>query len=153
MKNPLSPTGLRAALVRLALEWKAHLVVMPAITCAISEFDAGRLMGMTEAEYAASRSGQTAVSRGHDFVRTLLRYQVKANRPSGKRGSFPTKVNGVGSNWAWDRLIWIRYDKAFQPLEAYLWEVEAYRARFGDAKRITPEDMRGGLRLDLSPIL
>ena len=48
--------------------------------------------------------GRTAVTRGCDFILNELRYQVKANRPSGKRGSFVTLV-GKASNYDWDRLI------------------------------------------------
>ncbi|MDQ5857016.1 MAG: hypothetical protein M3542_01885 [Acidobacteriota bacterium] len=89
---------------------------------------------------------RTAVSRGYDFVFRDKRYQVKANRPSGKPGSFVTLV-GKPKNYDWDVLIWILYDSAYRIQEAWLWDAAAYRERFEARSRISPNDMRGGLAL------
>lgn len=75
-----------------------------------------------------------------------LRYQVKANRPSGKPGSFVTLV-GKASNYEWDRLIWILYDRYFVVQEAWEWEVDKYRLEFHDRNRLAPANMRKGKRL------
>ncbi|MBR6367305.1 MAG: hypothetical protein IKR89_02930 [Bacteroidaceae bacterium] len=70
------------------------------------------LIGMSESEYSEYMQDKTAVSKGSDFVFKNIRYQVKANRPSGKKGSFVTKVPKA-SNYDWDKLIWILYDKNY----------------------------------------
>src|SRR6266550_6085940 len=90
--------------------------------------------------------GRTAVTRGCDFILNGLRYQVKANRPSGKPGSFVTLV-GKASNYEWDRLIWILYDRYFVIQEAWEWEVDKYRSEFHDRNRLAPANMRNGKRL------
>ena len=60
-------------------------------------------------EYSDYMRDKTAVAKGTDFVYRNIRYQVKANRPSGKKGSKVTMVPKA-SNYEWDRLIWILYD-------------------------------------------
>ena len=65
---------------------------------------------------------KTAVAKGADFECRKIRYQVKANRPSGKPGSRVTMVPKA-TNYDWDRLIWILYDEKFNMLEAWEWEV------------------------------
>ena len=100
---------LRDKLVEIALQWQERFGVAPSITSAISEYDAAILVGMPESIYSEYMQDKTAVSKGADFVFNNIRYQVKANRPSGKRGSFVTMVPKV-SNYEWDKLIWILYD-------------------------------------------
>ena len=101
---------LRKKLVDIALEWQECFGVAPSITSAISEYDAALLVGMTEREYSEYMKDKTAVSKGSDFVFNHQRYQVKANRHSGKPGSKVTKV-AKATNYLWDKLIWILYDK------------------------------------------
>ena len=72
-----------------------------------------------------------------------VRYQVKANRPSGKKGSFVTMVPKA-SNYEWDRLIWLLYDKNYVMQEAWEWHVEDYRMAFENKKRLSPQDYRKG---------
>ena len=55
-------------------------------------YDAAMLVGMSEKEYSDYMRDKTAVAKGTDFVYRNIRYQVKANRPSGKKGSFVTMV-------------------------------------------------------------
>jgi hypothetical protein len=95
------------ALIDVALDWQERFGVAPQITSTLSEFDAAMLVGMSEAEYSAFMQDKTAVSRGSDFEFNGIRYQVKANRPSGKKGSTITNVPKA-RNYDWDRLIWIR---------------------------------------------
>jgi hypothetical protein len=88
------------------LPWERVFGVAPSITSAVSEYDAACLIGHTDESYGKACVGRTAVTHGCDFILNGLRYQVKANRPSGRPGSFVTLV-GKASNYDWDRLIWI----------------------------------------------
>jgi hypothetical protein len=137
---------LRNRLVAVTLEWEALLGVAPRITSAVSEFDAAMLVGHTPASYGGDRAGKTAVARGCDFRHGGVRYQVKANRPSGKPGSKVTLV-GKARNYEWDRLVWILYDKTYTLKEAWIWDVADYRSRFDGKRRLSPDDMRLGRRL------
>ena len=101
------------------------------------------LVGMSENEYSDYMKDKTAVNKGSDFVFTNIRYQVKANRPSGKKGSFVTKVPKA-TNYEWDRLIWILYDKNFVMQEAWEWEVKDYKLAFDNIKRLSPDHYRKG---------
>ena len=67
-------------------------------------------------------------------------------RPSGKPGS---KVSLVpkATNYEWDQLIWILYNKEYEIQEAWLWEREAYREVFEAKKRLSPADYRMGRSL------
>ena len=79
---------LRDILVDVALQWQASFGIAPSITSSISEYDAAMLVGMSEKEYSDYMRDKTAVAKGTDFVYRNIRYQVKANRPSGKKGKF-----------------------------------------------------------------
>ena len=139
--------SLRARLVQIALEWQERYGVAPAITSTLSEFDAATvLLGMSEDEYARDLASATAVRRGYDFLFDGLRYQVKANRPSGKPGSFVT-LTAKARNYDWDRLIWILYSREYEIAEAWMWEVDAYRNELHEVARISPEHMRRGLSI------
>lgn len=115
----------------------------PHATNNIAELDAALLIGMTEDEYAVDCAERTAVTEGFDFRHNRIRYQVKANRPSGGNGSRVTLVSAA-KNYDWERLIWILYDPAYQVAEAWLWEREDYEARFANARRLSPDDMKIG---------
>ena len=67
-----------------------------------TEYDAAMLVGMSEKEYSDYMRDKTAVAKKQIFYKNV-RYQVKANRPSGKKGSFVTMIaktrqitNGTG---------------------------------------------------------
>lgn len=137
---------LRDDLVRTALSWQRRFGVAPAIISALSDYDAARLLGMTEDEYGETMSAATAVQRGYDFAFRGVRVQVKANRPSGKRGSTVTRVPKA-SNYEWDLLIWMLYDTGFNVVEAWQWTVAEYRAAFDSRSRLSPADYRRGRRL------
>ena len=48
------------------------------------------------------------------------------------------------SNYEWDRVIWILYDKNYVMQEAWEWHVEDYKMAFENKKRLSPEDYRRG---------
>jgi hypothetical protein len=134
---------LRDELVKIALQWQTKYGVAPQITNAVSEYDAAMLVGMSESDYSKYMQDKTAVNKGSDFVYNHIRYQIKANRPSGKRNSTLTKVVKA-SNYEWDKLIWILYDKDYIMQEAWEWEVEKYKLEFDSKIRISPDDYRRG---------
>lgn len=138
--------SIRERLVQIALVWESRFGNAPAITSAISEYDAAMLLGMPEAEYSACMRGVSAVRRGYDFISGGERIQVKANRPSGKPGSKVTLVPKA-SNFDWDQLIWILYDERYVILEAWQWDVERYRETFLAVRRLSPAHHRQGTRL------
>ena len=137
---------LRQKLVEAALAWERAFGVAPSITSALSEFDAAMLLGCSAEHYSASMCGITAVQKGHDFTFNNLRYQVKANRPSGKPGSFVTLVPKA-KNYEWDFLIWVLYNTQYEIQEAWLWEASAYKAAFDAIQRLSPAHYRKGKRL------
>jgi hypothetical protein len=139
-------SNIRDQLVAITLSWEEKYGVAPQITSAISEYDAAMLVGCSEEEYSISRQNQTAVTRGVDFVHNGMRFQVKANRPSGRPGSFVTKV-AKANNYEWVYLIWILYNKEYEIREAWLWDVEGYKKYFEKQDRISPEDMKKGKKL------
>lgn len=134
---------LREKLVEVALEWQDCFGVAPSITSVISEYDAAMLIGMPENEYSEYMQDKTAVNKGFDFVFRKIRYQVKANRPSGKKWSSVTMVPKA-SNYEWDSLIWILYDKSYVIQEAWEWKVEDYKHAFDNIKRLSPNHYRQG---------
>ena len=134
---------LRDKLVEIALQWQERYGVAPSITSTISEYDAAMLVGMSENDYSTYMKDKTAVNKGSDFVFNNTRYQVKANRPSGKKGSFVTMVPKA-ANYEWDRLIWILYDKNYVIQEAWEWGVEEYKEAFDAIKRLSPDHYRKG---------
>jgi len=135
--------SIRDSLVKIALEWEAKYTVMPQITSAISEYDAARLIGCDDKTYSNIMKGQTAVTKGKDFVYNDLKYQIKGNRPSGKPGSKVTR-GPKANNYEWDILIWILYDTQFIIQEAWEFDVEKYKKLFDHKKRLCPDDMRKG---------
>ena len=134
---------LRDKLVEIALQWQEKFGVAQQITTVVSEYDAAMLVGMPEREYSEYMQDKTAVNKGSDFVFNHKRYQIKANRPSGKPGSFVTMCPKA-SNYEWDKLIWILYDKYYIMLEAWEWDVIDYKSAFDCKKRISPDDYRKG---------
>lgn len=134
---------LRKKLVDIALEWQDKYGVAPSITSSVSEFDAAILVGMSEVEYSNYMQDKTAVSRGHDFIFNGIRYQIKATRPSGKPGSKITNVPNA-KNRNWDKIIWVLYDKSYEMLEAWEWNVEEYSSSFKPEQRLSPNHYRQG---------
>ena len=137
---------LRKNLISIALEWQERYGVAPQITTPISEYDAAMLVGMPEQEYSDFMQDITAVNRGSDFTFNNTRYQVKGNRPSGKPGSKITMVPKA-TNYDWDSLIWVMYDKHYAIQEAWQWDVDEYKEAFHEKKRLNPNDYRKGKQL------
>ncbi|MFK0163595.1 hypothetical protein [Rhizobium sp. NPDC090279] len=138
---------LRDELVRVALAWQGAYGIAPSITSAISEYDAAvTLLGISESDYGASMGLAGAVRRGFDFTFNGERYQIKANRPSGKPGSFVTMVPKA-RNYEWDQLIWILYNREYEIQEAWRWTKDSYRNEFHELSRLSPNHMRRGLAL------
>lgn len=137
---------IRGRLVAIALEWQSLYGIAPAITSTISEFDAARLVGMPIAEYSKFMSKQGAVAKGLDFSWEGVRYQVKANRPSGRLGSRVTLVPKA-KNYDWDKLIWILYNTKYEIQQAWMWDREAYRTEFDAVSRLSPDHYRRGISL------
>lgn len=134
---------LRDKLVETALEWQNKFGVAPQITAVISEYDAAMLIGMSEKDYSYYMQDKTAVQKGFDFIFKEKRYQIKGNRPSGKKRSKVTLVPKA-KNYNWDKLIWILYDKNYVMQEAWEWDVESYKAQFSEIKRLSPDHYRKG---------
>jgi hypothetical protein len=137
---------LRQRLTDTALQWERTFGNAPPITGVLSELDAALLVGCGIEAYSGLMQGATAVQRGYDFIFDGLRYQVKGSRPSGKPGSFVTLV-AKATNYEWDRLVWVLYDKHYEIQEAWLWDVSAYRAAFDSVTRLSPAHYRRGQRL------
>jgi hypothetical protein len=138
---------LRQELVQIALAWEKAFGNAPPITSCLAELDAALLLGCGIEEYSTCMKGSTAVQRGHDFVFKGTRYQIKANRPSGKAGSFVTLVPKA-ANYEWDVLIWILYNQHYEIQEAWSWAVSEYRTAFDSVKRLSPAHYRLGKRLE-----
>ncbi len=141
MESPL-----RAQLVDVALRWQEAYGNAPAITPSLSELDAALLVGLAEKDYGLQMFHRSVVARGHDFLHLGKRYQVKANRPSGREGSPVTRV-GKARNFDWDFLIWIHYNREYVIQESWLWTVDAYQRSFADKDRLSPDDMRRGRKI------
>lgn len=137
---------MRQQLVETALAWEKTFGNAPAITSTVAEYDAARLIGLNENTYSSLMRNATAVQKGFDFKAYGVRYQVKGNRPSGKLGSRVTKVPKA-TNYEWDTLIWILYDKNYKVEEAWLWSVDDYKAAFDGIKRLSPQHYRQGIKL------
>jgi hypothetical protein len=137
---------IRNRLVSIALEWQEAFGVAPQITSAISELDAARLVGMELEAYKSQCGSKGAVQRGHDFTYAGCKYQVKANRPSGRKNS-KVKLVPKSKNFKWDKLIWILYDRDYVMQEAWEWRMQEYRDQFEALKNVHPAEMRKGRQI------
>ncbi len=135
---------LREELVTIALKWQKNFGVAPSITSSISEYDSAvKIVKMPEIEYSKIMENKTAVTKGSDFEYQGKKYQVKANRPSGRKGSKVTRVPKA-KNYDWDILIWILYNVNYEIQEGYQFEVSEYKELFHDKERLSPSDYRLG---------
>jgi hypothetical protein len=135
--------NLRNELVSIALKWELSYGNAPSITSVLSEYDAIKLIGCNDENEIKSKMAISAVARGWDFEFNEEKYQIKANRPSGKKGSRVTLVPKV-KNYNWDKFIWILYDKNYVMQEAWMFDVNLYRNLFENIKRLSPENYRQG---------
>lgn len=145
-------TSIRERLIAIALEWEKSFGIAPAITSALSEYDAAQLLGCAEADYSKCLENQTAVTRGVDFVYQGKKYQVKGNRPSGRPGSPVTlvslaKKDKKENRYLWDYLIWVLYNERYEIVEAWQWDSAKYETYFASKANTRPSDMRKGTKL------
>jgi len=142
----LEDDKLRDLLVQISLEWERRFAVAPQITVSVAEYDAAKLVGTSLKVGKGRKESDTAVTKGVDFRKDNIFYQVKSNRPSGKPGSKVTLV-GKATNFDWHKLVWILYDREYNIKEAWEFSRNKYRELFEPKKRISPEDMRKGTKL------
>ena len=142
----LNDDQLRNLLVQVSLEWERRFAVAPPITSAIAEYDAAKLAGTSLRVGKGRKESDTAVMKGFDFRKGSSRYQVKSNRPTGKPGS-PVTLVGKAKTFDWDSLIWVLYDREYTIEEAWEFTCNKYRGLFEFKKRLSPDDMRKGIRL------
>jgi hypothetical protein len=143
--QPMSFDSLRDHLCENAVKWQEKYRVAPNIISAISEFDAARLVGMSEEEYAERERGRTSAA---GFIFREMRYQVLGTRREGIRERPESIViHKRPSNYDWDYLIWIRYNKSYVIQEAWRWDVVLYTEYFNQNDRMTLNDMRLGENL------
>ena len=142
----LEDDQLRDLLVQVSLEWEKRFAVAPRITADVAEYDAAKLVGTSLTIGKGREESDTAVTKGVDFKKGDILYQVKSNRPSGKPGSKVTLV-GKATGFDWDKLIWILYDRKYKIEEAWEFTCDRYRQLFEPKKRLSPDDMRMGTRL------
>ncbi len=140
---------LRQKLIDVALQWELRYSVLPRVGDALSEFDAAMLVGHTPESFSDAMVGATAVQKGFDFRFGAVRYQVKHNRPSGKKGSKVTNAGKVTSNFEWDVLIYVLYKKNFEIQGVWTWDRETYQLAFaGKGQRsIRLTEMQKGTQL------
>jgi hypothetical protein len=145
--------NLRSQLVETALQWEHTFGNVPAITTAISEYDAAtRFVGCSIEEYSQTMQGSTAVQIGYDFKFRNKRYQVKGTRFSGKPKSKVSRIPKPkrykkSGKFEWDILIWIHYDPQYQIQEAWQWDVSTFITDLELCKNLTPKLLRQGKRL------
>jgi hypothetical protein len=144
--SDLTDNQLRDLLVKVSLEWEKRFGVAPRVTCDIAEFDAARLVGASLRLGNGRCSADTAVTNGVDFRKGSEHYQVKSNRPSGKPGSKVTLV-GKATNYNWNKLVWILYDKFYNIEDAREFNCDKYKLFFESKKRLSPDDMSLGTKL------
>ncbi|MCB1201778.1 MAG: hypothetical protein KDK41_14110 [Leptospiraceae bacterium] len=130
---------MREKLVKLAKKWEKDYGVMPQIISAVSEYDAAMFVGMKEKQYSDEMQNVSAVRKGYDFEYNGKRYQIKANRPSGKKGSTITRA-GKPRNTDFDELIWIEYNQDFTIKGAWQVSVSVYRKKMQHLKYLSPKD-------------
>lgn len=140
---------LRQQLVEVALQWERSYSVLPRVGDALSEFDAAMLVGHTPETFSKAMVGTSAVQKGFDFRWESTRYQIKHNRPSGKKGSKVTNAGNVATNFEWDILVYVLYNEFFEIQEVWQWDVESYQKTFdsGSQKRISLKEMQKGKSL------
>jgi hypothetical protein len=142
----LKDDQLRNLLVKVSLEWEKRFAVAPRVTGDLAEYDAAKLKGASLRIGKGRDVSDTAVKKGVDFRYRNKGYQVKSNRPSGKKGS-PVSLVAKAKTDDWDILIWILYDEKYKIREAQQFSYNLYHKLFKNKKRLSPQDMKLGHRL------
>ena len=140
--NVLDGASLRKRLVSVALLWQKEMGVAPAITPAIAEYDAARLVGCDYKGYCQDGLGKSAVRKGFDFRFRGKRFQVKANRPAQDTAACKVTKIGKPKNYDWDVLIWVLYNSKWEIVEAWMWGRRAFRNRYKEKDHIRPKHLK-----------
>ena len=138
--------AIRDQLVSIALDWQRIYGNAPSITGTLGEYDAAMLVGCSEDAYQTQMRDRSVVAAHYDFVHQGLRYQVRANRPSGRRGSPVTLVSKPRS-YEWDYFVWVHYHTDFRLREVWRWTVAEFQTQFASVTRLSPTHVRRGERL------
>jgi hypothetical protein len=139
---------LRDRLIHSILEWQEKYGNAPHITPTISEYDAARLVGMSEEEYAQRERGRTPASRKFNFIYKEKRYRVFGSRQFSE-GPGRAVIHKKPTNYEWDYFICILYNRPYVIEEAWLWNVASFEEYFDQNDRMPLNDMRSGQRLSL----
>mgnify|MGYP003976759481 CR=1 FL=1 len=145
--------SLRDQLVNSTLEWREKYGNAPTITQSISEYDAARLIGMSEEEY----SERTIDSRRRfNFIYKKKRYQVHGTRQFSQLPesvAIEKKTIKYGCNY----FIRVLYNKSYEIQEAWLWDINSVngpdtgkglKQYFESNDRMTFADLRLGKCLE-----
>ena len=145
--------SLRDQLVNSTLEWREKYGNAPTITQSISEYDAARLIGMSEEEY----SERTIDSRRRfNFIYKKRRYQVHGTRQFSQLPesvAIEKKTIKHGCNY----FIRVLYNKSYEIQEAWLWDINSVngpdtgkglKQYFESNDRMTFADLRLGKCLE-----
>ena len=145
--------SLRDHLVKSTLEWREKYGSAPHITSTISEYDAARLIGMSEEEYAQ----RTIDSRRRfNFIYKKKRYQVHGTRQFSQLPesvAIEKKTIKYGCNY----FIRVLYNKSYEIQEAWLWDINSVngpdtgkglKQYFESNDRMTFADLRLGKCLE-----
>jgi hypothetical protein len=137
--------SLRDRLCEVASKWEEKYRARLSIISAIAEFDAARIIGLSEEEYVERERGGRFSS---GFIFREMRYRVMGTQRK-ELGERPgsTVIHKKPTNYDWDYLIWIRYNKLFVIEEVWRWNVVAYKEYFHQRDSMTLNDMRLGENL------
>jgi hypothetical protein len=146
----MEPKLLRDRLVETAIEWQEKYGVSPRvspiITPAIAEYDAARIIGISEEEYAElERDRHLAfnfIYKGKRYRTRGSRQKSLSERPEG------TVIYEKPKDFEWDCFIFILYRKSYVIEEAWLWEVASYKEFFYQNDKMSFSDMRQGKYLE-----
>jgi hypothetical protein len=135
---------LRDRLCGVASKWQEKYRVSPSIMSAISEYDAARIIGMSEEEYAGRERGITS---GFNFIYNDRRYRVLGRRERRSERPESIVIRERPRHYKWDYFIWILYNESYVIREVRLWEVASYEEYFEQKDRMSLRDMRLGENL------
>ena len=139
----------REQLISQSLAWESAFGKSPSITGELGEIDAIFSLGFLTPETLRKRRSASAVKSKSDFEVNGLRYQVKANRPSGRPGSKVTKI-GVPKPDGWDELLWVLYNKDYRVQEFWKIDHRTFWQALGGNKHLRPKIIRdSGIRLSV----
>jgi hypothetical protein len=146
----MEPKLLRDRLADVALEWEnkygVSLGTSPRVTPAIAEYDAARLIGVSEEKYGELDRGRGNafyfIYKGKRYRTRGSRHESLSERPEG------TVIYEKPTDFEWDYFIFILYRKSYVIEEAWLWEAASYKEFFDQNDKMSFNDMRQGKYLE-----